>query len=264
MLNIRLPVNFNSPYKSLSVIEFWRRWHITLSRWLRDYLYIPLGGNKYGSINRYRNLTITMALGGLWHGAGWTFLIWGALHGLYLCVNHAWRYVAQSAGMRRWTSGPVWRLFCWALTFVCVMIGWVFFRSPDLHTAIMMLKGMSGLHGLQLPIEWAPHLGRAAPYLTKLGVDFAPLPGFRGAKELIWIVALFLIAIGLPNLQQLMGRHELALDTERSEANQKALPFAQVKLLWRPTALWAAASVAVFTLSVILMTKISPFLYFRF
>lgn len=264
MLNIQLPVNFNSPYKSLSIIEFWRRWHITLSRWLRDYLYIPLGGNKYGPINRYRNLMITMALGGLWHGAGWTFLIWGALHGLYLCANHAWRYVAQDAGIRERTSGPIWRLFYWALTFVSVMIGWVFFRSPDLHTAIMMLKGMAGLHGLQLPIEWAPHLGRGAPYLLKLGVGFATLPGFLGAKEMIWIVTLFLIATCLPNLQRLMARHELALGTEKSEASQEALPVAQVKIFWRPTAFWAAASVAVFTLSVILMTKISPFLYFQF
>src|SRR6516225_3390946 len=91
MFGIRLPVNFRSPYKATSIIEFWRRWHITLSRFLRDYLYIPLGGNRFGVGRRYINLMLTMLLGGLWHGAGWTFLIWGGLHGLYLVVNHQWR-----------------------------------------------------------------------------------------------------------------------------------------------------------------------------
>src|SRR6516225_4328018 len=91
LFGIRLPVNFRSPYKAFSIIEFWRRWHITLSRFLRDYLYIPLGGNRFGVGRRYLNLMLTMLLGGLWHGAGWTFLIWGGLHGLYLVVNHQWR-----------------------------------------------------------------------------------------------------------------------------------------------------------------------------
>ena len=90
MFGVRLPVNFNSPYKSKSIIEFWRRWHMTLSRFLRDYVYIPLGGNRRGPVRRYANLMATMLIGGLWHGAGWTFVIWGALHGLYLMANHAW------------------------------------------------------------------------------------------------------------------------------------------------------------------------------
>ncbi len=92
MFGIRLPDNFNSPYKAASIIEFWRRWHITLSTFLRDYLYIPLGGNRKGRLRRYVNLMLTMLLGGLWHGAGWTFIVWGGLHGLYLCINHFWRY----------------------------------------------------------------------------------------------------------------------------------------------------------------------------
>ena len=90
MFGIFLPLNFNSPYKATSIIDFWRRWHMTLSQFLRDYLYIPLGGNRHGSVLRYVNLMITMLLGGLWHGAAWTFVLWGALHGLYLCINHAW------------------------------------------------------------------------------------------------------------------------------------------------------------------------------
>src|SRR5207253_93029 len=90
IFGIFLPLNFNSPYKAVSIIDFWRRWHMTLSQFLRDYLYIPLGGNRRGRVLRYVNLMITMLLGGLWHGAAWTFVAWGALHGAYLCINHAW------------------------------------------------------------------------------------------------------------------------------------------------------------------------------
>ena len=95
MLGIRLPVNFHSPYKAASIIEFWRRWHISLSAFLRDYLYVPLGGNRHGRARRYLNLFITMLLGGLWHGANWTFMLWGGLHGLYLSVNHAFRHATK-------------------------------------------------------------------------------------------------------------------------------------------------------------------------
>src|SRR6185369_3231594 len=87
MFGIDLPANFNSPYKAASLIEFWRRWHISLSRFLRDYLYIPLGGNRHGAPRRYLHLMVTMVLGGLWHGAGWTYVVWGGLHGLGLCLN---------------------------------------------------------------------------------------------------------------------------------------------------------------------------------
>ena len=95
MFGVKLPVNFNSPYKAPRIIDFWRRWHMTLSRFLRDYLYIPLGGNRKGPARRYLNLMLTMLLGGLWHGAGWTYVVWGGLHGLYLLVNHAWRNLTK-------------------------------------------------------------------------------------------------------------------------------------------------------------------------
>src|SRR6202049_52948 len=114
LFGIRLPVNFRSPYQATSIIEFWRRWHITLSRFLRDYLYIPLGGNRLGEQRRYLNLLLTMLLGGLWHGAGWNYLIWGGLHGIYLCTNHLWR--GWRGGAAR---GPVTGLaangFSWAV-----------------------------------------------------------------------------------------------------------------------------------------------------
>ena len=133
--NIKIPQNFNSPYKSTSIIEFWRRWHMTLSAFLRDYLYIPLGGNRKGKARRYINLTMTMLLGGLWHGAGWTFVIWGGLHGLFLVINHFWRAhcpvrLPKFAG--------------WLITSVSIVAAWVFFRAETVGQALLILKGMAG------------------------------------------------------------------------------------------------------------------------
>ena len=145
MLGIRLPVNFHSPYKAASIIEFWRRWHISLSAFLRDYLYIPLGGNRHGRARRYLNLFITMLLGGLWHGANWTFMLWGGLHGLYLTVNHAFRHAMQrprpcrAPGACRCMSASV------ALTFAATTLAWIVFRAPDLAAARNVAGGLVGL-----------------------------------------------------------------------------------------------------------------------
>src|SRR3546814_7968914 len=119
MFGIRLPLNFHSPYKATSIVEFWRRWHITLSRFLRDYLYIPLGGSRRGPLRRYVNLMLTMLLGGLWHGAGWTFIVWGALHGAYLVVNHLWVWLRGASPA---PAHPLFRLAAWALTFLAVVV----------------------------------------------------------------------------------------------------------------------------------------------
>ena len=126
MFGIRFPLNFHSPYKARLIVDFWRRWHMTLSRFLRDYLYIPLGGNRKGPARRYVNLLLTMLLGGLWHGAGWTFVIWGALHGLYLCANHAWFTLRKKMG---WRALP--KPLAIGLTFLAVMISWVPFRAGN-------------------------------------------------------------------------------------------------------------------------------------
>ena len=142
MFGVRLPINFDSPYKSTSIIEFWRRWHMTLSRFLRDYLYIPLGGNRRGTSRRYLNLMATMVLGGLWHGAGWTFVVWGTLHGVYLIINQFWRALLPK---QRYL--PVWlgNLCGGLLTFVAVVAAWVIFRSSDITQAMVMLKAMFGI-----------------------------------------------------------------------------------------------------------------------
>src|SRR5579863_7143772 len=140
MFGIFLPLNFNSPYKAVNIIDFWRRWNMTLSQFLRDYLYIPLGGNRHGSLLRYVNLMITMLLGGLWHGAAWTFVIWGALHGLYLCANHAWINYGPPISPRLARPAGV---VAFLLTFLAVVVAWVFFRADSLVSALSVLSDMA-------------------------------------------------------------------------------------------------------------------------
>lgn len=140
LFNIVLPLNFNSPYKALNIQDFWRRWHMTLSRWLRDYLYIPLGGNRYGEGRTYINLFLTFLLGGLWHGAGWTFVLWGAMHGAGTALHKFWQ--RSGINMPRWLA--------WFVTFNFVNLAWVFFRARDFDSALKVLSGMAGLNGFDL------------------------------------------------------------------------------------------------------------------
>jgi len=139
LFNIRLPINFYSPYKATNIQDFWRRWHVTLGRFLRDYLYIPMGGNQHSHVRTAQNVVVTFLLGGLWHGADWLFVLWGALHGAALVVYNLW----QRIGARL----PTW--FAWLLTFFFVNIAWVFFRAKTMSDAMRVLKGMFGLNGWQ-------------------------------------------------------------------------------------------------------------------
>jgi alginate O-acetyltransferase complex protein AlgI len=139
MLGFQFPQNFHSPYKSASITEFWKRWHISLSSWLRDYLYIPLGGNQKGPVRTYVNLFLTMLLGGLWHGASWTFMLWGAYHGSLLAL--------ERMNKRRGFGWGLPRPFQTGLTFVLVMFGWLLFRAPTLGGFIRMAKGLVGISG---------------------------------------------------------------------------------------------------------------------
>ena len=137
MFGLRLPVNFDAPYRAVSIRDFWRRWHMTLSRFLRDYLYIPLGGSHCGPARQAANVIVTMLLGGLWHGAAWTFVVWGGLHGAALALSHLW----EKAGLRM----PA--ILGWLLTLLFVMACWVLFRAPDFATAGDILAAMAFAHG---------------------------------------------------------------------------------------------------------------------
>jgi D-alanyl-lipoteichoic acid acyltransferase DltB (MBOAT superfamily) len=150
MFNVQFPLNFNSPYQARNIADFWRRWHISLSTFLRDHLYIPLGGSRCGEARRYFNLLVTMLLGGLWHGAGWTFVAWGGLHGLYLIVHQLW--VKATRGLA-WAAGRPAVLLGWLLTQLAVVVGWVFFRAETFGEALTLLHGMVGRHGLGAAVK---------------------------------------------------------------------------------------------------------------
>ncbi len=145
MIGFKFVENFDAPYTAKSVTEFWRRWHISLSNWLRDYLYVPLGGNRGGTLRTYRNLLLTMVLGGFWHGANWTFIIWGAWHGAFLALE-------RCLGAKSRQS--VWPLYTgWAVTMLMVMLGWVMFRAPSVGEAWVMYIGMAGANGFAISAE---------------------------------------------------------------------------------------------------------------
>ncbi|MBL8313271.1 MAG: MBOAT family protein [Rubrivivax sp.] len=234
MFNIRLPFNFDSPYKALSISDFWRRWHISLSTFLRDYLYVPLGGNRKGEPRRYVNLGITMVLGGLWHGASWSFVIWGALHGMYLMVNHAFRALAERAGwLKCLDSSRVFQVACWAVTFVAVVFAWVFFRAETLPGAWRMVQAMAGRDP-----------GEAASGLLLWNA------GLKPAAACGWCVVLGVIAVALPNSNRF---GESLLGHLRAKGDSAAT-------------IGGAAVVAVVALVVINTAResISAFIYFNF
>ena len=172
MFGVFLPLNFNSPYKATSIIDFWRRWHMTLSRFLRDYLYIPLGGNRRGRVLRYVNLMITMLLGGLWHGAAWTFVIWGALHGALSLHQSRLEPCRRRRSPPR--LAPLATFASCALTFLAVVVAWVFFRSDSLSTAIGIFCR-----------RWStPRMSRSAATTSRnLACSSRSMPRSRGSRR---------------------------------------------------------------------------------
>jgi alginate O-acetyltransferase complex protein AlgI len=186
IFGFRLPQNFHSPYKATSITDFWRRWHISLSAWLRDYLYIPLGGNRLGAVRTYVNLFITMLLGGLWHGANWNFVIWGGYHGLLLAIER----MAGKRGLWRGLPAPLQRI----ATFLLVCIGWIFFRAESLPQALAVLGGLIGLNGI------GPLQGPDGTPLAYLMLALTTLLAFasRNTWEIQWRASLRnLLLIGI-------------------------------------------------------------------
>jgi len=256
MIGVRLPLNFNSPYKAVNIADFWRRWHMTLSRFLRDYLYIPLGGNRKGPVRRYLNLMATMLLGGLWHGAGWTFVIWGGLHGLYLVIHQAWQGLRQHLGHDLARSTCAGRAAGIALTFLAVVVGWVFFRAPTLDGALSLLAGMSGMHGVAMPAAVALRAGEAARWLGDAGVVFTPGGGREFVMNYLWIVVLLPMVFLMPNTQQIMVRFQPALDHGGGTVD--------TRLTWKPGWRWGTIMTLTLAGGLLSLTRPSEFLYFQF
>jgi alginate O-acetyltransferase complex protein AlgI len=276
MMSIRLPLNFNSPYQAVSIIDFWRRWHMTLSRFLRDYLYIPLGGNRHGERRRFVNLMLTMLIGGLWHGAAWTFVAWGALHGVYLVINHAWQRLGGAAKLPgRGTDAGRWA--AWLITFLAVVVAWVFFRSESFAAAKYMLRGMAGGNGLGAPGEQSYLSQQLVSVFGLFGVKvegrwltFLSVAGRAG------ILGVLLAAVTLlPNSQQLLAGLRPAL--------QKVVPsqlgrWLGQTIIWRSflaadgsiqlTAVtgfvFASLFLAAMLWQTLRTTSLQPFIYFQF
>jgi alginate O-acetyltransferase complex protein AlgI len=256
MIGVRLPLNFNSPYKATSIAEFWRRWHMTLSRFLRDYLYIPLGGNQKGPARRYINLMTTMLLGGLWHGAGWTFVIWGGLHGLALVAHQAWQGMRTRMGQDLGKTTLIGRMTGTALTFLVVVVGWVFFRATTFESAMTIVRGMCGLQGVNLPDVIGQRAGAITPWLVDHGVTFTPGGGREFVMTFVWVAALLPIVFLTPNTQQIMKRFKPALESSESTGG--------FDLSWLANWRWAFAMSLVLALSLLSLTRPSEFLYFQF
>jgi D-alanyl-lipoteichoic acid acyltransferase DltB (MBOAT superfamily) len=256
LFGVTLPLNFHSPYKAESIIDFWRRWHMTLSRFLRDYLYVPLGGNRKGVARRHVNLLITMVLGGLWHGAGWTFVLWGALHGGYLALNHAWRALRRRLGHDLHATGRAGRVAGGLLTFIAVVVAWVVFRASDMVSAVAMLKAMAGINGIVIPDFWLPKWGLVGQWLAAHGVVFGDTRDLVSGGLVNWIWILLLVVWFAPNTQELMGAYRPALGLPAD--------FRMRRIAWRPTLLFALTAAVLVAVSIFNLHRQSEFLYFQF
>lgn len=227
LFNIKLPINFNSPYKALDIQDFWRRWHITLSRFLRDYIYIPLGGNRKGATRTYVNLLATFVIGGFWHGAGWTFIFWGFLHGVALAINRLW----QSIGFKL----P--KVIAWFITFNFVNIAWVFFRAKEWDDAIKVLSSMFSLDNIILPEKWE----RKFNFLNEWGVEFTKVyENISGKDNTTWFILVSLLIVLL-----------------MKNSNQYKIVFKAQFHLW-------LFSIIALMYSIFSFSKTSDFLYFNF
>jgi len=234
MFNIRLPFNFDSPYKALNISDFWRRWHISLSTFLRDYLYIALGGNRKGKVRRYVNLALTMVLGGLWHGASWSFVLWGALHGAYLVANHAFRAVVERLGLApRLGRSRVFAVLAWSVTALAVVVAWVFFRAETMGGALRILQAMAA----RAPAPPEPGL-----MLWNAGLQAAVAWG--------WCLLLGLVVVAFPNSNRI---------------GQRLLDLAATRARWSMLAGGAGLTVAAALVLVNTMRdSVSAFIYFNF
>jgi alginate O-acetyltransferase complex protein AlgI len=234
LFGLKLPLNFWSPYKATSIIDFWRRWHITLSRFIRDYIYIPLGGNRHGLIRQMIYLLVAMSIAGLWHGAGWTFIIWGALHGLYLVVNHIWRRLKKMIGSQ--TEKTTWwgNTISILLTFLVVAIAWVFFRADSIDAAWAILKTMTGIQGLSL-------FGVSKIFMALAGMGLF----------ICWV---------LPNTQEFLTGFQPALDDFTEKPGKRYLS----GLRWQPSFWYTAIIAGMFVLVILEFNRVHQFIYFRF
>ena len=252
---IKFPFNFDSPYKARSVVEFWQRWHVTLSRFLREYLYFSLGGNRCGPLRQKFNVMTSMVLSGLWHGAGLPFVIWGALHGVYLVVAHVWQGLARR--MESWQRHPMGGIAGWALTFLAVLLAWVLFRAPDLPSASRMFHIMAGAEGFQAPKairEVKFGVGELFLRILEPTENRLHLSSYQLLVRMV--IVMLLAVLFLPNSQQLLQAYDPTIET-----------VARPSPIRLPLNGWTAFAAGILFFWVIrswFSVSQSPFLYFNF
>lgn len=260
LFGIKLPINFNSPYQARSIIDFWRRWHMTLSTFLKDYLYIPLGGNQNGSFRRYLNLFLTMLIGGLWHGANWTFVLWGGLHGVYLILNHAWRWLCQAKRLNIGRS-ILFRYFAQIITLLAVVVAWVPFRAENISITKSMWSRMFSLEAISLPHRITEKITFLQDFFRMHGIQKNGM-FYNGIADwyvgCVLILFLLFITLWMPNTIQLMSKYAM-LNNDISKMN---VP--KIKLYWQPTLMWASAMAFMVLITIMLLSQESEFLYFQF
>jgi len=260
VFGVRLPVNFFSPYKATSIIEFWQRWHITLSRFLRDYLFSPLGANSAGELRAVVALLATLLLVGLWHGASWTFLAWGAVQGGCLALNHSWRFATRRMGLDL-SRHALYKVLSWVLTLVALVFSWVYFRAPTLDHGNHIALAMLGMKGFEIPAGILARAGGLGEYLMALG--FAPVMG--GGSVLVtnfsWIAFSLIVVLALPNVAQVFNRHEPVIyENDEVFKRDRAASF----ITWKVSGWWALAIAIMAIAGLLTLQQVSEFIYFRF
>lgn len=249
MFGIRLPINFNSPYKAQNIADFWRRWHITLSSFLRNFLYIPLGGNRRGPVRRYINLGVTMLLGGLWHGASWNFVFWGLLHGLYLSINSMCSTFVFDDSKNSIIPPILSRFLAQALTLFCVMVAWVFFRAETFSGAWNVLIGLFGQTEYYNQKLWSKLLDESNLYWTQA-------------------IALTLFVVWLPNSIEIVKNYNPVIGINKIIRKAYGVSaYCRNLVVWRPTPNWSFAMFAVGLVGLVQLYRLdvlTEFIYFNF
>ncbi len=257
LFGVRLPLNFYSPFKATTVAEFWRRWNLTLMRFLREHIYIPLGGNRYGLGRQSIAVLITMILCGLWHGAGWNCVLWGGLVGFLLVVE----LVLKPQRAAAWMGAPWFRrILGRGIVFACFVLPLTVFMFPDISIGASVIASMLGAEGVVLPERVFGWLGPLAGALQGAGVQFrTPLPVYFGVNQLILLAISLFVVYACPNTHQLFGRFH-AFTTQPANPDPKGL----LRFRWRPSTVWAAFCAVLLAISVPHLYRVKEFFYFQF
>ncbi len=268
MININLPLNFNSPYKAVNRFDYWRRWHMTLLRFMRLHVYFPLSRKKKGRFVKHMAMIITVVLGGLWHGAGITFVFWGLCHGVLMLLNNAWHRIKRGMGhdLSQTTLRGIVISVAFNFFFSCLLS--VLFRSGNMQEVWIILKGMFGANGWILPTPFAPHSPDAIKFFEQLGIHFGATQVFGGKTQILCLGLVMIVVWACPNTRELMGRYDTTINPLGHENDvlnpgpwsNKVLGFLKFEFSVR----WALFIALLNVGSIFSMAQVQRFIYYQF